>query len=280
MLNQLRVGKRLAVGFGLILAILVLAVGIGVLGVRSLHSAMEAVKRQDAQIMLAKDAYAHAMQDLAYIGAAAATENEENRKAFLEAEQSQADLYGHDLSSLRALVDRDATRQALDGVVTTINNTQAANSGVLELARVGKRDEALSHFSNSSCPKLALWDAAFDDLAKRTQETKDSALAAAEARASRAVLALGVSGLLALAAAGFLGWMITLSITRPIAGFQAVLARAADGDLTVQARVDSRDEIGELGTALNQTLASLRGAIRETSQAATAVANGATELSA
>jgi methyl-accepting chemotaxis protein len=279
-LDRLPIGRRLGVAFGLIVAVLVASVAIGLLGFHSLRRAMVEVKLQNARIVLAKDAYAHAMQDLAYIGAAAASDGEEARKGFLEAERTQAELYGKALEDLRAMAGDEETRRVLDGVVTTINNTRAANAGVLELARVGKRSEALGHFAGSSCPKLPLWDMAFDDLVKRTRETMDAAAARADGRILAASLALGAAGLVAIAAAVLLGLLITRSITGPILGFQAVLAQAAGGDLTIQARVDSGDEIGQLGVALNTTLASLRGTVQEVGRAAVTVSGGASGLSA
>jgi methyl-accepting chemotaxis protein len=73
--------------------------------------------------------------------------------------------------------------------------------------------------------------------------------------------------------------VITRSITRPIQAFKETMALAAQGDLTVTARIDSHDQVGSLGVALNQMLAKLAGTLRQVGQASAAVASGATELS-
>jgi methyl-accepting chemotaxis protein len=83
----------------------------------------------------------------------------------------------------------------------------------------------------------------------------------------------------ALSLALFLAIAVTRSIVRPIQSFMAVIALAAAGDLRTQAQNDSRDEIGQLGQALNDMLKQQRETIQKAAQAADTVASGSTELS-
>jgi methyl-accepting chemotaxis protein len=147
-------------------------------------------------------------------------------------------------------------------------------------AQDGKRAEALKLYAEASCPKILLWNSAFAKVNDWRQTRMDEAQEQAERQIRRSTLAILAAGLAAIAAASVLGALITRSITRPVHGFMAVLATVAAGDLTVQARVDSRDEIGQLGASLNQALQRIRATIREVSQSAMAVASGATQLAA
>ena len=61
-----------------------------------------------------------------------------------------------------------------------------------------------------------------------------------------------------------LGLAIATGITRPIRNVLDAITRVADGDLTYQVNVRSRDEIGKLGSALNLTLNGIRDAIDST----------------
>jgi methyl-accepting chemotaxis protein len=108
----------------------------------------------------------------------------------------------------------------------------------------------------------------------------DVAKAVAATQIRRSTWIILAAGLLAIVAACTLGTLITRSVAVPIRDFMGVLARVATGDLTVQAREDSQDELGRLGASLNQALQRIRATIREMSQAALAVASGATQLSA
>ena len=91
------------------------------------------------------------------------------------------------------------------------------------------------------------------------------------------ILAGTVLGMLGLT---FLALAITGGIVRPVKGFMAVLEAVAQGDLTVQAPVESRDEIGQLGGSLNHALAQIRGSLQQVASASGSVARGAGELAA
>ncbi|HYD85752.1 MAG TPA: methyl-accepting chemotaxis protein, partial [Opitutus sp.] len=73
---------------------------------------------------------------------------------------------------------------------------------------------------------------------------------------------------------------ITLIITRPIARATAAVQKIATGDLTETIAVTSQDEVGQICTALNRMLESLRSVVGEVSTAANNVASGSEEMSA
>ena len=82
-----------------------------------------------------------------------------------------------------------------------------------------------------------------------------------EARVSKLrgqqILSLGLS-LGALALAGFLVFLISGQITRPVAQLSQVAQRVSSGDLNIQANIYSRDELGELARTFNETVRELK----------------------
>jgi methyl-accepting chemotaxis protein len=76
------------------------------------------------------------------------------------------------------------------------------------------------------------------------------------------------------------GIWLTGMITRPLAKVVEVLDSLASGDLTSRIEVDSRDEIGQMGDALNQALSKISAAIRSVAENAQQVANASEEFSA
>ena len=86
--------------------------------------------------------------------------------------------------------------------------------------------------------------------------------------------------------AGVLAWVITRSITRPLVDALSLSQSVAEGDLTRQVTVNSRDEIGELITSLNHmthNLAQLVSGIRQSTEsivtASSEIAQGNADLS-
>ena len=279
MMNKNSIGMRLTLAFGLTTAILVITVGIAFKGFRSLQMALEAVKQQSIQIVAAKDTYGQAMATLSYVAAAASASELALGQHYAELAQSHHDAYQAELETLKGTVHTEESKQVLDALETTLAAAWEANKVVIETSQGSQRDQAIKTFAAVICPKIAKWEKACTALVLTSQTQMDEALAKAEATVRRSILSILVSGVIAIAAAAVLGFLITQSITQPVKGFMAVLEKVATGDLTVQAPVNSSDEIGQLGTYLNQTLRRIGTIIREVSEASSSVASGATELS-
>jgi methyl-accepting chemotaxis protein len=220
MINDLAIGKRLGLGFGLVVAILLVSVGIAVQGFRSLHAAMNDVEDQNAKIVMAKDAYAHALQAITYTGALTATGDPTVRQTYLDLIKTHREAYVQELDTLKAQSLTEETRRQLEAVATALASAREGDLRVLSLGQAGKSAEAMKVYAAESCPKLPLWSAAFDQLNVRRQERMAGALGVAGARIRTSTWAIVASGALAVLAAAWLGVFITRSIrarpsTRP-----------------------------------------------------------------
>ena len=280
MFSKLGIGKRLVLAFGTIVVILALSVGIAFLGFRSLRTALAEVKDQSAQIVLAKDAQSHVLNVMTHLGAVAASEETSVQQVYLADIASDREGYKTNLELLKAKASTAETKKLIADVEAAIGSSRETNNEVLELAKAKKNAEAVKIYSAIAVPKLKLWTDAFDSLNAKRQALMDESLQQAETRIQRSTLILLSAGLIAILLAVTLGWIITRSIVRPIRGFMDVLGALAGGDLTREAKVDSHDEIGQLGISLNQALLKLREAMREVSGASMTVSSGAIELSA
>ena len=90
-----------------------------------------------------------------------------------------------------------------------------------------------------------------------------------------------VLGLVSLAIlSGLLHYVIRRTICRPLAQVQDVARRIAEGDLTAQATVVRRDEIGRLTQAINAIGGRLSGVVGQVREGAEQIANASQEISA
>jgi methyl-accepting chemotaxis protein len=275
MLNKFGIGKRIGLAFGLVGLVVIAIAGITLYSFNAFKQSMKDVRTQSDQIMLAKDTHRRALQVMTYIGAMAATGN----KGYLESIAKEREAYKANLDTMMSITHTEESKKVLQAVVDVVGNARESNTQVLELAKSGKTAEAMKMFADVSLPNLALWNAAFDKLNERRQVRMEEALTNADAQIRHESWILLAVGIVALLAVAFLGYVITASITRPINGFMGVLGRVAQGNLTAEARVDSQDEIGQLGRSLNDALRNLRESLREVTSASMSVASGATELS-
>ncbi|GID98074.1 hypothetical protein Adi01nite_74860 [Amorphoplanes digitatis] len=91
--------------------------------------------------------------------------------------------------------------------------------------------------------------------------------------------ALGGALLVALALAVALSILVTRSVVRPLSVVVSALGRLAKGDLTAKVDVRSKDQLGRLGDALNETIDSLRDTVGAVSGHADSLAVASDDLS-
>jgi len=114
-----------------------------------------------------------------------------------------------------------------------------------------------------------------DDLAIGEMR-QDGAAAAKTYRNSRNATALLLVAAVALAVCLAL-WLVR-ALTRPLQRAQDLLRRVAGGDLSQHVEVSSRDEVGRMTAALNQTVERMRGAIGTITESSRGLAGAAERM--
>ena len=138
--------------------------------------------------------------------------------------------------------------------------------GVLALADV----DAIAKKLNADTAEAAA--------AKRRLAANTSARSQADFRATRTLLVMLV---LACALAGTaLSLWIGRLFSKPLARAVALLREVARGDLTVSLDPSTKDEVGEMASALNEALLAISGTLVEVSAASQNVSNASRELAA
>ncbi|WP_233404411.1 methyl-accepting chemotaxis protein [Actinotalea solisilvae] len=119
-------------------------------------------------------------------------------------------------------------------------------------------------------------DAATDDVTR----LMDEAAAQAETQAASSRTTMRVTIALALVVLVGLGLLTAAQVRRSVARVRASLDAMAAGDLTVEADVTSRDELGEMARSLATAQAALRETLAQVADAATTLAQASEEMSA
>jgi methyl-accepting chemotaxis protein len=207
-----------------------------------------------------------------------ATADAEGRAALLDelAERrveldTMLDEYAPMASSTQGL---DQLLATLDDYYTTVEEQVLPPADAGDLALFNARMNDLR--SNQTTPVMdamkAESDAHLGDAATASHAAVD-----VTSQSTRLVLvALGLGLLAAIA----LSVVATRTIVRNLRRVQHALERLADGDLTVEAGVDSRDEVGQMAASLSAAQASLRAVMADVVESSQTVAAAAEELSA
>jgi len=285
LLRRLRVGTRLALSFGVVLALLVLTGGAAVLGSRAQTAAMDQAqdlaeltayvaeqKYYDADVSGWQAAYAW---DTYRLGPVAAVDPASgNRAGFLA-----------DKEKLLAALDAAPTglmtadERAVNDVITAKwQDYLASDDRAVAAYQAGDIAGAENTIQNES------W-VIYADILTQTQALTDSVQAradAVDAQTTASARRNQVVVVATVACAALLVVLLLVGLTRslliPLRRNVSDLRRVADGDLTPEPVVDGADEFREMAQALQAAIAATRRTVGEVSEQAHSVAGRADEL--
>jgi len=288
MLQNLNIGKRLGAAFGTLLLLLIGVAAFGSFNVDRVHDRVEQMYGENVV----------ALQSLGQINALILR----NRILVMDmaAHPEAANVEKRD-TELKANIEKvsEAWEQFLKTNQTAEEKalgeefirarTAYVRDGLLPMrdaVRAGKLDEANRLYRERISP---LSPAVQNAIGKLVQSQVDQAAAdlADAARIEKSVyVGTAILTIIALLLGTFFAWLVTRSITRPVAEAVRVAQTVAAGDLTSAVQVSGQDEVGRLLSALAQMQSSLadvvgtvRGNAGSVATASAQIAQGNQDLS-
>jgi methyl-accepting chemotaxis protein len=265
-----------------VLLALVVAVLVGVSGLRALSATNEATQAMYhsnlASVSAVSDVNTLAAQTRLDVALQAVTTDAAGKRKF-------ADAVAGDRQAFSAAVQayRDSGPAGDPAVIASLDTLWADYGRVIDekLLPAGGRNDLTTWRQareNDAAPILARLTTAAAELAK--SEDAEAAGAAAKAqseyRNSRILvtLLLVVGGVVALG----LGLVIARAIVGTLKRVQLVCEGLAEGDLTRTANSDAHDEVGRMGQALDRAVVSLREAMSTIDRSAISLAGASEEM--
>ncbi|MCU7724033.1 methyl-accepting chemotaxis protein [Actinoplanes sp. KI2] len=148
------------------------------------------------------------------------------------------------------------------------DGTQASKVKAMDAINDGPAAESLGTIEDTA-----------DALGKSVDQRMDAARKQSENAERLGRYALVGALLVGLALAVALSILVTRSVVRPLSLVVAALGKLAKGDLTATVDIRSRDQLGQLGDALNETVESLRDTMGAVSGHADSLAGASDDLS-
>jgi len=294
-LSSLRLTHRLALGFGLVLALLVGIAGLSLVRMQGLSQTLDVVavhgaQRTDAVTGLERRAaeFMFAMRDMpggelsdgkAMMERARAAWN-----AYLEADQTLRSQLGGAHANAVALLD--TARQQADKVHELIPRGEKDAGDRGDTAVFFAVREMITGNQGPWVEQQREWSRSIVALADWDEAERLNASTAATSSADQARVLVLVGLLLALAAGGSTALWITRDITRGLRAAVAATERMARHDLSVPTQVDRADELGDLARSLesmrqaqHELAAGVRAACADIATASAEIAQGSQDLS-
>ena len=285
MLSNLRIGPRLALAFGLVLALLcamaaVAAWQMGKLAANTAEYADDLVPSFAAQHEITLSLASERRAEFRHILSKDAAEKERNQAqvlAFRKAALEQVDKYEKDYVSDAEDRRRLAkTRAAVDAYVALWEPLRALSDQ--SLADPAKLAEAAAAMNGPSAKAFAEVDAAVQDWWNYNVELSNRETAASRQTYATAKLVLAAIVVAALAIGSAAAVLITRSITGPIGRAVQVATTVAAGDLSMRVVAHGNDETARLLqslAAMNDSLARIVGQVRASSDS---IATGSAQI--
>jgi methyl-accepting chemotaxis protein len=167
--------------------------------------------------------------------------------------------------TLAKTISDPGAKAALAQVLETRKAYTAARKKVFDEKAAGNMDAAKDIFEHDMAGKREAYLASLAKLSMAQRAALDSTGTAIEANYASGRVIMIVLGLMAVALSALCAWLITRSITGPIAEAVRVARSVSAGDLTSVIVIDRADETGQLMTALkgmNDNLVALVGQLR------------------
>ncbi|MFZ6644834.1 methyl-accepting chemotaxis protein [Undibacterium sp. TJN25] len=248
---NITIGSRLAIGFGLLIALMLVIAGIGI---DRLDSNVETTKLivhdRYAKVALSSEIKSNVNTGARSLSGALLAPNDQIKQQMLQqlADSSKANTAAYE--KLKESLVSSAGKTLLQAQMDAREKYSAVRSATIKLLNEGNKDEAVAYMLKEVVAPQADYFAQVDKMVAYQADmmSKDSDNAMAQARFAD-ILMLSLSGIAVLLAAA-IGVFITRSITRPINNAVDVAESVAGGDLTRQIHVTSTNETGRLLGAL------------------------------
>jgi len=281
MFKNMKIGVRLGLGFGLVLVLLSVIAYIGITRLATVNSAVEdIVNNKWIKVGLLQDGLAGVNE----IGIGARdlvlfTTMDARQAAKERVLKGRANI-GKAWETLKPTLTQPKGKEMMQQILDSREQFIAAQNQIIKLMDENKVEEARVVLSTDFRKIAVEYRDRVNALIKFQGDLMDEAgKSAAEQYQQARTLMLALAIAAFLLGAGIAFW-VTRSITKPLGEAVGVANQLAAGDLTATIEVTSRDETGQLLTAMQNLVSKLSSIIGEVRGSADALSSASEEISA
>ncbi len=279
-LSQLRIGSRLAAGFGIVLLLSAIGTSYALYHSNETATATRAMmERPLAKERIVSDWYVLIYSAIARTQLIARSSDAELSNTFATVIADSAKRGAELLKSVEGLLESDEERKIYQDAVAIRNKYQDAKNQVMNAKKAGDAAEGERLYREVFEPAAKAYQEKVNELLAQQRKAIDATAARineANARSTRLMLTLGI---LMLAFGAWAAWVISRSITVPLNSALGIANTVAEGDLTTHFdEQTARDEIGDLMKALRGMNDALRRVVSQVQTGTTAIATASSEI--
>jgi methyl-accepting chemotaxis protein len=281
MFANMKIGMRLALGFGLVILLLAVIVGVGMRNLERMDGAVTTIvdERYPNAVIVTDirgnlNVIARGVRNLLLVTEKSDLDKE--RARIVDARKK----IGESLAELERRVQDEKGKELMKAVAEVRTRYIGNQEQIMSLINAGKKDEATRYLLTEGRVVVGEYFDKLDKLVQHQAEQMNEASKTAKEdykEASRLMLVLAA---LAIGFASFAAYWVTRSITRPLNQAVKAANQLAEGDLTVRIEARTKDETGLLLASMQNMSHKITQIISEVRSAAEALYGASGQVSA
>ena len=287
MISDIRIGRRLALGFSLVLMCAATLFGLGLWRMNQLQHGIETIVHDDVgglgdAMEMRESAWSMALSLRKVVTPSFPAEGEREVKklrATMDAYEAVERDLGRRAASEPARTSMAAAREQKQGIFQLLEKMKL-------LINENKQYEGATLMKKEFLPMHERWLASLDALVAAQKQDMQATFELSRERYRAALQGMVAVGILTLALGVSVAWCITRTITGPLQRAGQIASTIASGDLTQHIEVKTRDEAGALVGLLKRmqgnlvdTVNSIKQGTETISLASREIASGNADLS-
>ena len=277
--RNIRIGQRLTIGFGMVIALMVLLAGLALVRIQTLAGDMTAL----VEVTYPETVTANRMKaNLNEISRSMLSTLVMSDDAQIKGELANIAKYQQENEGLIAKaiegLQGESDKELLTALTKSRDKAAKGEKAVVAMISEGQKEEAMTKFLFSVRAAHTKYFEALDQLNARQHKLM---VAAGERSADTArnttmfIVALGGAIVLVSVVVAVFS---TRSITRPLTRAVKIAEQVASGDLSARIVSDSEDETGQLMRALDEMNSSLQRIVGDVRQGTVAIASASSQI--
>jgi len=270
---NLKIGTKLMSGF-IIMALIAATIGVvGILNLQTIDKADTAMYEEDAV-------------GLSYIGKAVLDfevlrantinlgMNGKNKNDYTSQIQEAYKSLNDNLTKYEKTIAADDNRKEFNNLKSLSANYKSIIDKIAGLISSNQNEQAANMLDSEAAPQAKSIDDSFDKIADinaaQAKQTSDRNAATA----NKAIMIMIIAMAIGIAASIILGIFLSSIISKPIKKLQDAANKISNGDLKVNLKIDTKDEVGILAQAFDKIVQSLNNLITDANMLAKAAVEG------
>jgi methyl-accepting chemotaxis protein len=277
---NIKIGKRLGLGFALILAMAVLVAVVGVWRLNDVAAATKAMMAEPlTKERLIADWYSLNFASIRRTAAIVKSADPALGPYFKEDSAASVKKAAELLKQIEPLVSDGQEKELFDKILQQRKAYSASRDGAVKAKAEGNAEEAARILDQEFTPASKLYQELLHELVTMQRTSIDATARAIDASATHSAKLIAVLTGFAVLLGVALSWLLTSGITRPIREAVELAETVANGDLTRTIDATAKDETGALLRALRHMNDSLVGIVSQVRSGTDLIATGSAEIS-